>query len=347
MVVPAEISDHQRLVRAPLVSVLMLAYNHCDTLSQAVESVVSQCCAFEFELLIGEDASTDNTLDVAISCQKKYPEIIRIIHSNENVGMNENSSRILRLSRGAYIAYCEGDDYWCCKDKLARQVDIFLSDHQIGAVHSDWVRSRSGSNSGAWVVDWDRSVHNRVDLRLLSGDLFKYFYVPKILRTCTLMVTKKAAEEADSSILRSKHYRFVDTVLAACITSNYKVGYLPDVTSVYRLSKNSALRSGTKARISFLFSALAFDAEARSYFSNRQDYPFEYRWEVCVGIILWSLTIGDINSMRRAFNDIRQHFGIKSFCVAGLRSLQIHFPLVRKNNHKTHMVIAGVSRREL
>ncbi|HEY0891958.1 MAG TPA: glycosyltransferase, partial [Cellvibrio sp.] len=75
MVVPVEVSDPQRLVRAPLVSVLMLAYNHCDTLSQAIEGVVSQCCSFEFELLIGEDASTDNTLDVAIRYQKKYPEI--------------------------------------------------------------------------------------------------------------------------------------------------------------------------------------------------------------------------------------------------------------------------------
>lgn len=344
MVVPAEISDHQKLVRAPLVSVLMLAYNHGSTLSQAIESVVSQCCNFEFELLIGEDASTDHTLNIAIRYQKKYPEIVRIIHSKVNVGMNENSSRILRLSRGAYIAYCEGDDYWCCKDKLAKQVDVFLSDHQIGAVHSDWVLSQS--RSGAWLVGWDKNVHNRVDLRLLSGDIFKYFYVPKILRTCTLMVTKKAAEEADCSVLRSKHYKFVDTVFAAYITSKYKVGYLPEVTSVYRLSKNSALRSGTKARITFLFSALVFDSEARNYFSNRQDYPFEYRWEICVGIVLWSLTIGDISSIRRAFYDIGQHFSIKSFCVAGWRSLQIHFPFARKNNHKIHKIKAGASRHE-
>lgn len=343
MVIPVEISDPRSLVRTPLVSVLMLAYNHGRTLAEAIESVISQCCNFEFELLIGEDASTDNTLDVAISYQKKFPEIIRIIHAKKNVGMNENSSRILKLSRGAYIAYCEGDDYWCCKEKLAKQVDLFITDCKIGAVHSDWVRSRA--RSGAWVVDWKKTAHRRVGLSLLSGDVFKYFYVPKILRTCTLMITKKVAEEVDFSGLRSKHYKFVDTVFAAYITSKYKVAYLPEVTSVYRLSQNSALRSGTRSKIIFLFSALDFDSEARRYFSGRLDYPIEYRWEICVGIILWSLTVGDLSSIRRAVNDIRSNFSVKDFCVAGWRSLKVHFPQIRQNNRTAPLAVVGESWR--
>jgi hypothetical protein len=54
-----ETSDMLLLVQSPLVSVLMITYNHADYIAEAIEGVVKQECSFPFELLIGEDASKD------------------------------------------------------------------------------------------------------------------------------------------------------------------------------------------------------------------------------------------------------------------------------------------------
>lgn len=324
MVLPEEISDRQTLTDSPLVSVLMLTYNHGDTLAQAIEGVVSQQCVFKFELLIGEDSSADQTLRVALAYQEKYPAIIRVIHFNKNVGMNNNFSMLVRLSRGKYLAFCEGDDYWCDKEKITRQVACFSVDARIGAVHSDWVCSRE--KAGTWSVDWDNRAHDNVPAAMLSGNLFNCFYSPRILRTCTLMIVKSLAEELESSTLRSKHYKFVDTVYASFVTSKSLVAYLPEITAVYRISKNSALRSGKKAKVKFLLSALEFDGEAREFFSGRGDYPMEYRWEICMGIILHALIIGDVKAVLHALHSLKVSYGVKSFFAATYCSLKKHYP---------------------
>lgn len=331
MVLPEEISDQNLLAESPLVSVLMLTYNHGDTLAQAIDGVVSQLCDFKFELLIGEDASTDQTLRVALSYQKKYPTIIRVVHFDKNVGMNNNFSMLVKLSRGKYLAFCEGDDYWCDSTKVARQVACFAADVHIGAVHSDWVCSRE--KAGLWHVDWSGRAHRNVPAGMLSGDLFKCFYSPRILRTCTLMIVKSLAEEIEGSILRSKHYRFVDTVYASFLTSKSLVGYMPEVTAVYRISKNSALRSGKKAKVRFLLSALEFDGDAREFFKGRHDYPMEYRWEICMGIIFHALMVGDLKAVLRALNSIRTSYSVKSFFAAGFCSLNNHYPAFFRWRH--------------
>lgn len=106
----------------PLVTVLMLAYNHESTIVQAIESIVEQSCKFSFELLIGEDCSTDKTLEICKQYQEKYSQIIRLITSDKNVGMHKNFARLWHRARGKFIAMCEGDDFWIDEKKLDRQV---------------------------------------------------------------------------------------------------------------------------------------------------------------------------------------------------------------------------------
>ena len=104
-------------ISKPLVSIVCIVYNHEKFLSQAIESFLIQETDFPFELVVGEDRSTDNSLKVIQSYIRKYPNIIRIITSKNNVGMQKNFLRTMDVSQGKYIALCEGDDYWCDKDK--------------------------------------------------------------------------------------------------------------------------------------------------------------------------------------------------------------------------------------
>ncbi len=132
-----ETSNPEKLCKHPVVSVHMLAYNHEKYIAQAIEGVVMQETDFEYELVIGEDASPDRTREICFEYQKKYPDKIRVLWSEENVTKTYggNGARITARCRGEFIAFCEGDDYWTDPRKLQKQVDIFRKYPNVGLCH--------------------------------------------------------------------------------------------------------------------------------------------------------------------------------------------------------------------
>lgn len=112
----------------PVVSIGMMAYNHEKYIARAIESVLMQEVNFPFELVIAEDCSTDNTRQIVIDYQKRYPGVIRLILHETNVGMQENSNCLRRACKGKYRANLEGDDFWIDPNKLQSQVN-FLETH--------------------------------------------------------------------------------------------------------------------------------------------------------------------------------------------------------------------------
>jgi glycosyltransferase involved in cell wall biosynthesis len=114
-------------------SVLMTAYNHEKYIAQAIDSILMQKVNFEYEIVIGEDCSTDSTRDIVTSFQKRYPDKIRLVLSLKNVGENKNIAQTLRACQGQYIAMLDGDDYWTSPHKLQKQVD-FLDNHPECAI---------------------------------------------------------------------------------------------------------------------------------------------------------------------------------------------------------------------
>lgn len=107
-----------------MVSVYMITYNHEAFIGMAIESVMMQKTNFPFELVIGEDNSTDNTRAICNYYLKKYPDKIKLITSENNVGAQANFLRTMRACSHKYIAMCEGDDYWVDVNKLQKQVEF-------------------------------------------------------------------------------------------------------------------------------------------------------------------------------------------------------------------------------
>jgi glycosyltransferase involved in cell wall biosynthesis len=125
-------------VRAPLISVAMVAYNHEKWIARAIESVVNQRTTFSFELVVGEDCSTDRTREIVLHYQQKCPHIIRVVTSERNVGAHKNNRRTIDATCGKYVAFCEGDDYWHRDDKLQKQV-TYLETHPLCVlIHSNY-----------------------------------------------------------------------------------------------------------------------------------------------------------------------------------------------------------------
>lgn len=116
----------------PLVSICCLAYNHEKYISECLDGFLMQKVDFDFEILIHDDASTDNTAEIIKIYQTKYPEIIKPIYQKENQyskGVSPTFKYNFPRSKGKYIAMCEGDDYWTDPFKLQKQVD-FLETHK-------------------------------------------------------------------------------------------------------------------------------------------------------------------------------------------------------------------------
>lgn len=133
------------------VSIFSITYNHEKYISHAIESFLMQKTNFKFEIVIADDASTDNNQSIIKDYNQQYPEIINPILREKNVGMNFNFSEGIKKCKGKYIALCEGDDYWTDPYKLQKQVDFLeshpdcsLTCHSVGVemFGSDQIESR-------------------------------------------------------------------------------------------------------------------------------------------------------------------------------------------------------------
>lgn len=114
-----------------VVSVICTAYNHEKYIRDALEGFVSQKTEFPFEVLVNDDASTDGTAEIIREYAEKYPDIIRPVYQKENKysqGVKISRDILLPMARGKYVAFCEGDDYWCDSEKLAVQA-AYLDAH--------------------------------------------------------------------------------------------------------------------------------------------------------------------------------------------------------------------------
>lgn len=113
---------------APKVSVVTICYNQEKYIGEALQSFVEQQTDFPFEIIVADDKSTDKTPEIIEAYAKKYPDLFVPVLRKKNYGVQKNMRDALKRARGAYIALCEGDDYWTDNTKLQRQAD-FLDSH--------------------------------------------------------------------------------------------------------------------------------------------------------------------------------------------------------------------------
>ena len=122
-----------------MVSICCSAYNHGKYVKKTLDSILEQKTNFKYEILLHDDASTDNTAEIIREYEEKYPDIIKPIYQTEN----QYSKRVAIThiyqyprARGKYIAFCECDDYWTDENKLQKQVDFLEQNSNfIACVH--------------------------------------------------------------------------------------------------------------------------------------------------------------------------------------------------------------------
>ena len=165
------------------VSIAMITYNHEGFISQAIEGVLMQQTSFPFELIIGEDCSTDNTRQICIEYREKYPEIIRLLLPEKNLGAWDNMENVLNVCRGKYISFCEGDDYWTDPLKLQKQIDFLEShpDYSLCAGRFKTLYEGGSELSDDWLV---KVMKRHPDGMTVTLDDFLYPYKLLTLTIC-------------------------------------------------------------------------------------------------------------------------------------------------------------------
>lgn len=113
-----------------LVSTYLLTYNHEKYVAQALESMLNQQTNFKYEILVGDDCSTDRTPSILKEYKEKYPDKIKVFFRSHNLGATKNLYLLQKECKGKYIAPLEGDDYWVGEERLQYLVD-FLEKNPI------------------------------------------------------------------------------------------------------------------------------------------------------------------------------------------------------------------------
>lgn len=113
------------------VSVCAITYNHERFIAQAVESVMMQETTFAYEMVIGEDCSTDRTREILIRLRDRYPDRLCLLLHDRNLGASQNFAAVLAACTGEYVAFLDGDDYFTSNQKLQSQIDFLDSDPRM------------------------------------------------------------------------------------------------------------------------------------------------------------------------------------------------------------------------
>lgn len=237
-----------------LVSVICLVFNHAPYLRDALEGFVGQQTSFRYEVIIHDDASTDGSADIIREYARKYPDIIVPILQTENQfsqGIDMNRVHVLPLIQGKYIAFCEGDDYWCETHKLQRQVD-FLEAH---ADYSACVHNTNKLNMMTNKAELINKSKRAYDITL--PDVLERFTRGKMMQTSSLMCRYSMSLEAvfDNPPLYCEIlYRIGvgDFTRVVYCALQGKIRYLPEVMSVYRVMVPGSYSSKSADRVKII-----------------------------------------------------------------------------------------------
>lgn len=211
--------DEDEICNDPVVSVIILIYNHEKWLDQCIESVVGQETDFAYEVLLCEDRSTDASREICRRWLKNVPNKIRIVSGDENLGVWRNIGLANHVVRGRFLACVEGDDYWTDPRKLQKQVDLAL---------------KSGYR---FVVAWNKVLDEKTgkidEVHFPSKSELTYQeYKGGYYHTSTFLIESALRREMDSLFRIIKPY---DTaVFNIALKKCGRIGVLNEYVSVYR-----------------------------------------------------------------------------------------------------------------
>lgn len=201
------------------VSIVCISYNQENYIAQTLESFVSQEPNFNFEVIIADDKSSDNTPNIINEYALRYPDIIKPVLRRKNLGPQQNFVDALKRATGDYIAICEGDDFWTDTQKLQKQAD-FLDTHDAYNIVFHPVRVFFENHEEEDAIYPLTSDTKEFTLK----NLLKNNYI----QTNSVMYRKINYDRLSLDVMPFDWYLHLSHV------GNGKIGFINDVMSAYR-----------------------------------------------------------------------------------------------------------------
>lgn len=185
----------------PIISVVVLTYNQEQTIGRTLDSIISQHTDYSYEVIVGEDCSTDGTREVCQAYVDKYPHI-RLMPLAANKGLICNYKECLSKCVGKYIAVCAGDDWWHNPDKLQLQVDFLEKNLGCVLVYT---------NYDIFQFKTSRTIHNALPLSSFdSAGIMDKLLLGFFLPSLTIMYRRSLLKYIDFQMYIDKGYMAED-----------------------------------------------------------------------------------------------------------------------------------------
>ncbi len=216
------------------VSVLVITYNHRRFIEQSLDSILRQQTTFDFEVVIGEDGSTDGTRDIVRSYHRRHVDKIRLLLPEKNLGMMANFIQTFQACRGEYIAILEGDDYWTVTGKLQRQVDFLDAHPECSECFHDVevVGEGAPDDTNPFALANKKPLYSLEDIA--AGN-----FIP----TCSMMMRARSFPEFPDWYLAMP---MADWPLHVMNAERGPIGYLPEHMAAYRRHEGGVWSSNSR-----------------------------------------------------------------------------------------------------
>lgn len=288
------------------VSIALLTYNHKDYLEDAIESVLKQKVNFKYEIVIGDDCSTDGAVDIIERYKSKYPNIIKYNPNNSHVGIMQNELNMLNSCEGEYIAFLEGDDNWINENKLQMQVDFLDKNKDYSACYTD-----------VKVIGDDILAIEEYNSRKYNKDINsfeEYFNYNPVMPTATVMFRNIVKEENIE-----KYYfisQYISDRIMFCLMLKYgKVKFLDSETAIYRYILH---KKGSFSSMDIVWKHYDY---VRSLRAQRMIAPKEYKYLVDQEIAFFQKLIMKIFLSRSNYLEFIKYFFIEVKFIERLKLL--------------------------
>ena len=254
-----------------IVSIAMLTYNHRDYIEEAIDSVLAQITNFPIQLVIADDFSLDGTREIVLKYQEQYPDKIKLILQNKNVGASRNNISLFENLEGKYVAALEGDDYWTDPYKLQKQVDFLENNEEYGLVHADINSYNQSSQKFTYNANKNQSntreasTKEELFSRLLEGDY--------LIRTATVVFRNSLLQAIPPNKIE---FLMGDTPLWLDLSQITKFKYFDEVNTVYRVLPESASKSVDQKKLArFRLSII----EMQIYYLKKYNYVIKEKFK--------------------------------------------------------------------
>lgn len=262
-----------------ILSVCVRTHNQKQFVRETLDSVLRQQTTFTFEIIVSDDASSDGTVNILQEYQDAYPDKVRLLLSEINIGGPDNLKRVIEASNAKYITCLDGDDFYTDEYKLQKQVD-FLETHPEYAAcfHNTWYADENGRLCGLFNCPDFQAVHDAREF------ILERWFVP-----------------IHSAVLRREYIEFPewyntvmndDYVVHLSVAKHAPYYYMPDVMVAYRHHGNNTSRA--------YHNQILTDTQLCKILENMKPlYPAEYASDFDARIAEYKAEIADLQLLQR------------------------------------------------